>query len=81
MLTEVTLKTQSLERELKDKEDIIEKLNYMLKDNGENKNHLEDHVNLLKTQGSKLEEKLHASAQEINKGNQIIQKLQSDIKS
>ena len=79
-VSEQTFRIQALERELRDKEDIVEKMQFMLKDNGENKTHLEDHVNLLKTQTAKLEEKLHASAQEINKGNQIIQKLQSDIK-
>ena len=61
-LTEQMHKIQIVERELKDKDETIEKLNYMLKDNSENKLYLEDHVNLLKTTVTKLEDKLHASA-------------------
>jgi septal ring factor EnvC (AmiA/AmiB activator) len=68
-MSESTLKLQCMARELKEKEDIVDKLNYMLKDNSDNRFHLEDHVGLLKSSSAKLEDKLHASAQEINKGN------------
>ena len=41
---------------------------------------LEDQLGTLKANAIKMEDKLQQSAQEINKGNNIIQKLQKDIK-
>lgn len=80
-ITEFRLRFQNLERQLQDKEEINQKLSSLLESNHEIKSQQEDNTMMLRASISKLEDKLHQSATEINKGNSIIQKLQSDVKS
>lgn len=80
-LTEYKLKLQNTERQLQDKEELNQKLSTLLQTNSEFKGHQDDTMSMLKATISKLEDKLQQSANEINKGNSIIQKLQSDLKA
>lgn len=80
-LTEYRLRLQNLERQLQDKEELNQKLTALLQTNTEFKGHQDDTMSILKATISKLEDKLQQSANEINKGNSIIQKLQSDLKA
>lgn len=80
-LTEATMKMQNLERQLQDKLELIEKLQALTTSHGEQRSSMEESLSLLKSNVSRLEEKLMISAQEINKGNSIIQKLQSEVKA
>lgn len=80
-LTELTLSLANLERQLKDKEDIIGRLTDLTETNSDYRAQQEETLNMLKATVGKLEDKLQQSAAEINKGNSIIQKLQADVKS
>jgi spindle assembly abnormal protein 6 len=80
-LTEATLKAQNLERQLVDKLELIDKLQALTTSHNEQRSSLEGSLALLKSNVARFEEKLTISAQEINKGNSIIQKLQSEIKA
>ena len=80
-LTEYKLTLQNTERQLQDKEELNQKLSALLQTNSEFKGHQDDTMFMLKATISKLEDKLQQSANEINKGNSIIQKLQSDLKA
>ena len=80
-LTEAHLTIQNLQRELLDKEKLNEKLTALLESNSDFKTQQEDSMQMLKATVEKLEDKLHQSATEINKGNHIIQKLQGEIKN
>ena len=81
LLTEYKIKLQGLERQLQDKEELNQKLSTLLQTNSEFKGHQDDTMSMLKATVSKLEDKLQQSANEINKGNSIIQKLQSENKA
>jgi len=78
-LSEITLKNTSLERQLEDKEQIIQKLNSLLENTKAQKDSAEENANMFKANSEKLEDKLNISVREINKGNTIIQELQNDI--
>jgi len=80
-LTELRLTVQNLERQLKDKEEINQRLQAQLDSNAEYKGHQEETVSMLKSTIAKYEDKLTQSTTEINKGNSIINKLQSELKS
>ena len=79
-LTEITLNYQSLQRSFEDKELLISKTNGFLEQIRNTNGILEEQLQNLKANANKMEDKLQQSAQEINKGNSIIQKLQKDIK-
>jgi spindle assembly abnormal protein 6 len=70
-----------MERQLQDKEELNQKLTALIQTNSEFKGHQDETMSMLKATISKLEDKLQQSASEINKGNSIIQKLQSDVKA
>ncbi|OMJ79613.1 hypothetical protein SteCoe_20343 [Stentor coeruleus] len=80
-LTEYKLRLQNMERQIQDKEELNQKLTALIQTNSEFKGHQDDTMSMLKATISKLEDKLQQSANEINKGNSIIQKLQSDVKA
>ncbi|CAG9332169.1 unnamed protein product [Blepharisma stoltei] len=80
-ITEFKLRMQHLERQLQDKEEMNQKLNSLIETNNVVRTQQEDNTSMLKATIMKLEDKLHQSAGEINKGNSIIQKLQSEIKT
>lgn len=80
-LTEYKLRLQNMERQLQDKDELNQKLTALIQTNSEFKGHQDETMSMLKATVSKLEDKLQQSASEINKGNNIIQKLQSDVKA
>ena len=80
-ITELSLKVQNYEQQLRDKEGIIEKLNELKTSMGDQLRQKEEETASLKAQVRKFEDKLALSVQEINKGNQIIEKLQNRQKA
>ena len=73
-IIQLKLKNENSFKELKDKSKLIENLNKY-------KNLNEDNVQNLKLNNNKLEKKLMMSINEINKANDIIEKLQNEIKN
>ena len=71
---------QSLQRELKDKEQLIQKSQTLIASLQDQGSQLADTNNVYKAQIQKMEEKLEESKQEIIKGNGIIQKQQAEYK-
>jgi len=71
---------QSLQREVKDKESLIQKSQSLVTSLQEQSAQLADTNAVYKSQIRKMEEKLEESKSEIVKGNQIIQKQQADHK-
>jgi len=71
---------QSLQREVKDKEQLIQKSQSLVVSLQEQSAQLADTNSVYKSQITKMEEKLEESKQEIMKGNAIISKQQSDHK-
>ena len=58
-----------------EKEKNVENLNTLVQNLTSQKNNIEESLKSLKNTNLKLEEKLNTSISEINKGNEIIQKL------
>lgn len=79
-ITEQMVLIQSLQREVKDKESLIQKSQSLVASLQEQGSQLADTNAVYKNQIQKMEEKLEESRQEIVKGNSIIQKQQSDFK-
>ena len=71
---------QSLQRELKDKEQLIQKSQTLIASLQDQGSQLSDTNSVYKSQIQKMEEKLEESKQEIIKGNGIIQKQQAEYK-
>ena len=71
---------QSLQREIKDKEQLNVKSQSLIASLQEQGAQLTDTNSVYKSQIQKMEEKLEESKQEIIKGNEIIQKQQSEYK-
>lgn len=80
-ITELTLKVQNYEQQLRDKEGILEKVNELKTAMSDQLRQKEEEIASLKAQVRKFEDKLALSVQEINKGNQIIEKLQNRQKA
>ncbi len=80
-LTELKLKNEGLNSQLEEKEKSLQNLQKLVDNLNKQKLDLEESYKCLKITNNKLEEKLQASISEINKGNEIIQKLQNDMKS
>ena len=71
---------QSLQREVKDKEQLYQKSQSLISSLQEQSSQLADTNAVYKSQIQKMEEKLEESKQEIVKGNSIISKQQGDFK-
>lgn len=67
---------QSMKREIKDKESLLEKQQSLVQSLGDSNTQLQDQISQLKQSNAKLEAKVETTKDEIGKGNQIIQKLQ-----
>jgi spindle assembly abnormal protein 6 len=80
-LTELKIKSESLQSQLDEKEKNIVNLTHLVDNLNKQKSDLEDSYKSLKSTNNKLEDKLQASIAEINKGNEIIQKIQGDLKA
>lgn len=79
-ITEQMVLIQSLQREVKDKEQLYQKSQSLIASLQEQSNQLADTNSVYKSQIQKMEEKLEESKQEIVKGNSIISKQQGDFK-
>lgn len=80
-LTEFKIKSESLQSQLEEKEKNVVNLTHLVDNLNKQKSDLEDSYKSLKSTNNKLEDKLQASISEINKGNEIIQKIQGDLKT
>ena len=80
-ITELTFKLQNAEKQLEEKNKGGENLNQLVDTLSKQRESNEDNIKSLKAANLKLEDKLQTSINEINKGNEIIQKLQEEIKS
>ena len=68
----------ALQQQLQDKEELLEQMSQRLEAAGQQRVGLEEALALYKTQLEKVEEKFQASVHEINKGNEIIQRIHSE---
>jgi len=75
-ITELNIKNELLQKQLEEKEKNILNQNALVENLTSQKNHIEDSLKILRSTNGKLEDKLNSSINEINKGNEIIQKLQ-----
>lgn len=75
------LKLAALEQDLKSKEKLIESMTAMVDTSKDRTRNLEEALSVLKQNCAAGDTKLKECVQEINKGNKIIQQLQSDIKA
>jgi spindle assembly abnormal protein 6 len=80
-LTKLQLRIAAMEQQLKDKEEVIAKMTDLLDNSKGHQNNLEESIALYKGQHTQLTSKLESSIAEINRGNSIIQKLQSDYRN
>ena len=80
-ITELTFKLQNAEKQLEEKNKGGENLNQLVDTLSKQRESNEDNIKSLKAANLKLEDKLQTSINEINKGNEIIQKLQEEIKN
>ncbi len=78
-ITELNIKNELFQKQLDEKEKNIQNLNNLVENLTSQKNHLDDSLKILRSTNSKLEDKLNTSINEINKGNDIIQKLQVNL--
>ena len=63
---------QSMKREIKDKESLLEKQQSLVQSLGDSNTQLQDQITSLKQSNAKLEAKVETTKDEIGKGNQII---------
>ena len=68
----------ALQQQLQDKEELLEQMSQRLEAAGQQRVGLEEALALYKTQLEKVEEKFQASVHEINKGNEIIQRIHNE---
>ena len=78
-LNEARLRNAALEQQVIDKDAVIHKMETMLEESRVSRAQLDDMLAVYKAENTKADTKLSAAAAEINKGNEIIRKLQSDV--
>ena len=80
-ITEFSLKNESMKRELEDKEQIIGMPHPSILCRGREgqKEQLVEALKIFKANNSKMEKKLQESAEEINRGNAILEKYAKDL--
>ena len=76
ILAELRIRNEFLIKQLEEKEKNLVNLTQLVENLTKQKSEVEDYLKSSKNINNKLEEKLQASIAEINKGNEIIQKLQ-----
>ncbi|KAJ3032713.1 hypothetical protein HDV00_007189 [Rhizophlyctis rosea] len=74
-------RVRELERQERDTSDVARRAEDAVNAMKEQKAKLEDTLNLYKTSTARLEDSLSKATEEINKGNDIIRRLQSDLKA
>jgi spindle assembly abnormal protein 6 len=80
-LTELRIKNDLLIKQLQAKDENILNLNALVDNLNHQKSDLEENYRMIKNTNNKLEDKLQTGIAEINKGNEIIKKLQDDLKA
>ena len=80
-LTEFNFKNESILKQLEEKNKSLENMKQLIDSLNKQRDSNEDTIKSLKASNNKLENKLQLSIKEINKGNDIIQRLQNDIKN
>ena len=80
-LAELNYKNQSASKQNEEKDKGMNNLNQLVETLTKQREAYEDTIKSLKATNAKLEDKLQTSINEINKGNDIIQKLQGEIKN
>ena len=80
-LTEYNFKNESILKQLEEKNKSLENMKQLIDSLNKQRDSNEDTIKSLKASNNKLENKLQLSIKEINKGNDIIQRLQNDIKN
>jgi spindle assembly abnormal protein 6 len=68
----------ALQQQLQDKEDLLEQMSQRLEVAGQQRIGMEEALAMYKTQLEKVEAKFQASVNEINKGNEIIQRIHAE---
>ena len=80
-LVELRVRSETMLKQLEDKEQLAKNATGLYEASKEQCSQLEETIAILKSNAGKMEEKLVMSAQEINKGNEIIKQLHSDLKA
>lgn len=80
-LIELSIRCETMQKQVADKEEIVSKTTGLYESTKHRCAQLDESMEVLKANASKMEEKLILSAQEINKGNEIIKQLQGDLKA
>ena len=80
-ITELRCKNETLTKQNEEKDKGISSLNQLVDTLTKQRDSYEDNIKSLKATNAKLEDKLQTSINEINKGNEIIDKLQTEIKT
>ncbi|KRX00697.1 hypothetical protein PPERSA_00924 [Pseudocohnilembus persalinus] len=78
-ITELTVQISSLEQQLKDKISQIQDNKELVNNSKSQKEIMQQSIDSYKKQVDKLEKKIELCSEQINKGNDIIEKLQSEI--
>ena len=81
VITELTCKNETLTKQNEEKDKNIINLNQLVDTLTKQRESYDDTIKSLKATNTKLEDKLQISIGEINKGNEIIDKLQTEIKN
>ncbi|KAJ3282753.1 hypothetical protein HK104_010735, partial [Borealophlyctis nickersoniae] len=74
-------RVRDLERKEREREEAARRAEEALRSANEHKAKIEDALDLYKTQNARLEESMKKATEEINKGNDIIRRLQADLKA
>ncbi|KAH3730971.1 spindle assembly abnormal protein 6 homolog [Dreissena polymorpha] len=81
VINQLRMRVAVLEQEIKDKEQVLSKSSDLLGAEQEKKRRYEDDMENQKNQINKLNGKMKAMSEELMKGNEIIKKLQGEIKN
>ena len=80
-ITELNFKNESILKQLEEKNQSLENMKQLVDSLNKQRESNEDSIKSLKAGNNKLESKLQLSIKEINKANDIIQRLQNEIKN
>ena len=80
-LIELKVRCETMERQMLDREELVKKTGGLYDASRSQCAQMEETINILKANAAKMEEKLKIGVQEINKGNEIIKQLQTDLKA
>ena len=81
LLTESNFKNESILKQLEEKNKSLDNMKQLVDSINKQKDSNEDTIKSIKANNNKLESKLQLSIKEINKANDIIQRLQNELKN